>query len=71
MWRLRDGTMYESQTAAWRKAEANYGDALTKLARDMGNLKYIARAEFIDNNLDKFIELKELREDCKDEPEDE
>ena len=44
-------------------AERRYGDALCKLARGLLELKYTQTTEYLDENLDAFVELHQLKTD--------
>lgn len=59
-----DGELHETASAARGHADRRYGDALTRLAhRAVRQEKYTKMCEFIDNNLDAFVELKALKAD--------
>jgi hypothetical protein len=61
----RDGKLHHDYIVAKRHAEKVYGEALSSVARKIVALdwKYVATMEFLDANLDAFIELKALKDD--------
>jgi len=60
----RDGTLHNNVLRATEHAERLYGEALSRLAhRAVAVEKYSKMMEFIDANLDAFIELKALKAD--------
>lgn len=60
-----DGVLHEDERAALRHAERRYGDALSRVAHQIVHLdwKYTTTMEFIDTNLNAFVELKALKDD--------
>ena len=58
-----DGTLFEDKHMARNHAERRYGDALCKLARGLLELKYTQTTEYLDENLDAFVELHQLKTD--------
>lgn len=68
----RDGKLHSGQKEAQKHIDKIYGDILLKLARDLTNhMKYMETAEYLDANLDKFVELKAWKDDKKMEADDE
>lgn len=66
-----DGALHETASAARGHANRRYGDALTRLAhRAVQQEKYTKMLEFINNNLDAFVELKALKADIDLENDD-
>lgn len=60
----RDGELHRDVLRATTHAEKVYGEALSRLAhRAVAIQKYSGMQEFIDANLDAFIELRALRDD--------
>lgn len=63
---LSSGQMFFDTKAAEKAADKNYGEALSRLAhRLVREEKYSAMMTFVDENLDRFIELRDLKEDIK------
>ncbi|RQP11931.1 MAG: hypothetical protein EAS51_04180 [Microbacteriaceae bacterium] len=64
MYQTADGELHPSEQDAARHADRRYGDALTSLAhRAVQQEKYTKMVDFINNNLDAFVELKALKAD--------
>jgi F0F1-type ATP synthase delta subunit len=64
-----DGALHESEGTARRHADDRYGTALTDLARKAVQVqKYAAMLCFIEENLDTFAALLDLRADTSLEP---
>jgi CRP-like cAMP-binding protein len=61
-----DGATHANYLAAEKHAEERYGNALTKLARQLVRVeKYTEMITFIEQNLPAFVELQALSEDRK------
>lgn len=61
-----DGVLHNTQQVAQAHADKVYGIYLSGLAHESLRIeKYSAMQEFIEANLDRFIKLKELKEDMK------
>lgn len=59
-----DGVLHETPQAAKRHAEARYADKLLPLAGKLVQIgKYTAMADYLNNNLDQFLELRALKDD--------
>jgi len=66
-----DGALHETASAARGHADRRYGEAMTRLAhRAVQQEKYTKMVDFIDNNLDAFVELKALKADIDLENDD-
>lgn len=66
-----DGKLHHDYGRAKCHAENVYGLALTKLAQAALRCeKYTPMLEFIDANLDEFVQLKALKDDITLEPEE-
>ena len=64
--KTRDGKIHETMSDAKRHAESAYGNALTQLAHQIINVeKYAKICEYIDVNIEKFAELKALKDDIE------
>lgn len=67
----RDGVLHDSPEDARRHADRVYGEALTRLAhRAVALDKYTKMVDFLDANLDAFVELKALKQDMEMENRD-
>jgi hypothetical protein len=65
-----DGKRHETKSDALHHLEEIYGDKLSKVSRDIIQLldykdRYLKVIEFIDNNLELFVELSEIKADMK------
>lgn len=59
-----DGTLHDNAQKAQHHAEVRYGEALTQLAHKLVRCeKYTQMCEFLDANLDAFLQLKALKDD--------
>lgn len=58
-----DGKLFDSERDAKRHAEKRYGDALLSLGRRLTHQSYTFVTDFIDENLEAFIQLKALKQD--------
>ena len=66
MVQTRDGELHETFEKAIRHAEVVYGESLTRLATKVVRIdKYTAMCDFIDENLEMFIKLDELKADIE------
>lgn len=67
-----DGEIHLNESKAKRHAENRYGDAVTALAHKMVHAadKYTRAIDFIEANIDAFVELKALSDDRKIEGDD-
>lgn len=75
MFQTLGGALHPTLKQAIHAADEAYGQALTKLARDMTDTdgRYGKVLDFISTNLDRFVSLKALRDDLtliEDEAED-
>jgi hypothetical protein len=61
----RDGMVHETEKAAKRHAEARYADKLLPLSHKLIAQRLGDLAGFVDANLDKFLELKALKDDIE------
>lgn len=60
----RDGALHETARDAKKHAEVMYANKLLPLAGKLAQMdKYSAVSEYLDANLDKFLELKALKDD--------
>lgn len=70
-----DGVLHDTPRAAQAHADKVYGLLLCSLAHESLRIeKYLAMQEFIEANLDRFLELNKLKQDRElqqDEDEDE
>lgn len=67
-----DGVLHTSAINAQRHAQKRYGEALTRLAHKLVQCeKYVATAEFIDENINAFVALSLLKKDIVLEPREE
>ena len=72
-YRTSDGVIHRDILAAKRHADKCYGEKLVPLACAMADVgKYMAAMDFIEMNLEAFVELRALRDDmdltsCEDE----
>lgn len=68
MWQTMDGVLHDCEQKAHSHANRRYGDALTSLAHDLvrNAEKYRAIVDWLDDaaNLDRFLALRRLRDDC-------
>lgn len=65
VYQTSDGVTHKNEYAARHHAEVRYGKALTALALRLAVIdKYQATAEFIDQNLNEFANLIELKKDA-------
>jgi len=63
-YKLNDGQIFDNYKDAKKKAESLYATALSKIAaKILDHGKHTDLMAFIDENLDVFGELNELRED--------
>lgn len=62
-WQTHDGLVHNSVNDAERHLEALYGNLLCKLARELGHLNYTERAQYINDNLNAFIQLATIKAD--------
>lgn len=61
-----DGAHHDTPDDAKRHLDRLYGAVLTSLAHQAIRVeKYAAMCDFLDSNLDAFIELKRLRDDME------
>lgn len=61
---VNDGSLFESEKLARHYLDKIYGDKLLPLASKLVNFdKYTEMVSYIDENLDKFIELKRIKDD--------
>jgi hypothetical protein len=68
-YKTQDGTIYESFHKATRHAEKEYGEGLLKLSSKLLQMeKYTAMSNFLDENLESFVELAKLKKDIELEP---
>ena len=59
-----DGVIHRDVLTAKSHADKRYGEKLVLLARAMADVgKYMAAMDFIEMNLDVFVELRALRDD--------
>ena len=59
-----DGVIHRDVLTAKSHADKRYGEKLVPLARAMADVgKYMAAMDFIEMNLDAFVELRALRAD--------
>jgi hypothetical protein len=63
MIQVRDGRMFESVDAARQYLDRQYGDLITKIAREVTNRRFTEVTEYIDSNLGLFAELKGIKAD--------
>lgn len=66
-----DGKLFEDKHLARNHAERRYGDALSKFSRLFVGLNYAEMCVYIDENLDAFVELHQLKDDIPLEINDE
>ena len=65
-WRTSDGKIFDQLRHAKSHADKRFGDLLTKLAHEMVRVeKYAAAIHWIQENLDRFEELKALKKDLE------
>jgi len=67
-WTTADGMIFLSEGEAKKHADERYGKALLQISKQMVDVtdgKYGRTSTFIEENLDKFLELHFLREDIK------
>lgn len=62
----RDGALHETAREAKKHAEVMYGNKLLPLAGKLAQMdKYSAVSDYLDANLDTFLELKALKDDLE------
>jgi hypothetical protein len=67
-----DGKTHDNKKDALRHLDRLYGDILLRIARDLGELNYTGRSDYIDQNLDLFVRLSKIKADMQiEEPEEE
>jgi len=61
------GNIYKTQKEAEREIEKAYGAILTKISSEMVHLdgKYTSIVSFIDANLERFVNLAQIKEDLR------
>lgn len=70
VYQTSDGQQFEHREDADRHADRRYGELVTKLAHELVQIdKYSRMALFIDENLDRFVALKALKDDMQLEDE--
>ena len=68
-YKTQDGTIYESFHKAKQHTEDEYGKRLLKLSSKLLQMeKYTAISDFLDQNLESFVELAKLKKDIELEP---
>jgi hypothetical protein len=67
-----DGILHDSQKAANSHLDRLYGKKLTKISLEIRGIlgKYDKTMDFIDQNLDAFLELKIIKDDMAVEEDD-
>jgi hypothetical protein len=58
-----DGHIHVCQHDAKKHLDVLYADVLCKVARDLVPLNYVQMAEYLDENLEKFLHLKDIKDD--------
>ena len=71
-YQTRDGKLHDTLAKARRHAEVVYGEALSKIAHRLVHIeKYSDFQQYIEDHLDDFVRLKELKSDAElENPED-
>lgn len=65
-YQTQDGHLHDNTAEAERHAGSVYGHLLGKVTREMlseGNSKYALTQDWINDNLDRFVELARLKAD--------
>jgi F0F1-type ATP synthase delta subunit len=69
-YQTEDGKVHITLENAKTYADNRYGNALLTLAKHLVTIdKYKEMTEFLDNNLQRFLKLQELKDDIHNEPE--
>jgi len=58
-----DGKIFDTQKEAKKYLDKIYGDKLLSIARVLTYQRYTAVADYIDDNINKFIELNIVKND--------
>lgn len=62
-WQTHDGLVHASVHDAKQHLDALYGNVLCRLARELGHLNFTERAQYINDNLNAFIQLATIKAD--------
>lgn len=66
MYQTYDGAVHPTQKAAYHHLDVKYGDLMSRVAGKLCQIdKYKATSEYIDENLDQFLLLKQIKDDMK------
>ena len=58
-----DGKLFLSEKEAGKHLEHEYGELICKVAREITNRKFVDVTEYIDANLDLFVQLNRIKND--------
>lgn len=71
MIQTHDGIVHDSVQDATKYLQKQYGDNLLSIGRKLANQNYTTVTNFINDNLNLFIQLKAIKDDMKIEWSDE
>lgn len=64
MFQTYDGAVHPSQKAAKHHLDVKHGDLLSRIAGKLAGIdKYVATGDWVDANLDQFLELDRIKKD--------